>query len=148
MVQLPAGRPLVKHRHACVFGEGFWRIRLSTGMPLSFATFEQAESYRLLLPTGSIVSLSRDGYCLDPEDYPEVVERLPKPRKPDVVDAEAWLAMPRWQQLSALDISEADYSRVHDQASEAVAAMLNRAGQTGVRVSVVLKRKGARVVDV
>jgi hypothetical protein len=136
------------HREACVFGSGFWKIRLRQGLELTFDTFAQAEDARMRLPPGSILGLSRDGYCLDPQDFPDVVQRQVAPLEPPIVDGELWLGMPPEQQMQVLGLTdEADLARTQRAVEEMVSAAVNRLAQTGVKVSVVIKKKGQRVID-
>jgi hypothetical protein len=95
-----------------------------------------------LLPREYVERVDRDGFCLDGM-------RVGDANTPDVIDAEAWLAMPPAQAMAEAGlVREADYARAYRQISEAVYARDNRASQVGVRVPIVIKRKGARVIDV
>lgn len=137
-----------KHREACIFGPGFWKIRLQGGIELTYNTFEEAEDARFRLPADKVTGLSRDGYCLDPQDFPDVPQRQQTPVQAPVVDAETWLGMDKDEQMQCLGITdESTYDRTLAAATEMVSVAVNRLQQTGVRVSVVLKRKGIRVVD-
>jgi len=142
-------RQPAKHRAACVFGTGYWKIRLVMGLELTFVTYEQAEDARMRLPPSAIAGLSRDGYCLDPEDFPEVVDRPQAPLEAPVVDAEAWLGMPQPEQMRVLGLeSSDDYERALRAVTEMVTMATNRESQNGVKISVVIKRKGQTVIDI
>ena len=65
---------------------------------------------------------------------------------PDVVDAEWWLSLPRADAMRELLISdELIYLRVYREIEAAVVRRNNRASQTGVHASIVIKRPGAHV---
>jgi len=140
--------PPASHRAACIFGTGFWKIRLRMGLELTFDTLAQAEDARMRLPPGAIGGLSRDGYCLDPQDFPDVVQRPVAPVEAPTVDAEAWLGMPREQQMRTLGLTDdAAYERALRAVEEMVGVAANRETQNGVKISVVIKKKGQRVID-
>ena len=134
------------HRAECRFGPGFYRLLFSSsaGMQMRYCqTQDETESVRRLLRSiAGEVRVERDGYCLDGDVRGDA-------RTPDVVDAEQWLAMPREQAMRELGLElEAEYTRAYRAIEDAVLRRDNRASQGGVRASILIKRKGARVVDV
>jgi|SRR5262252_7039656 len=130
------------HRADCVFGSGFYRIELVGNSRRYCQSEQEVEFVASLLGDDQVVRVERDGYCLDGD-------RQGDANTPDVVDAELWLAMPREQAMQAVGLErDADYARVYNQVEAAVYRRDNRERQGGVRASIVLKRRGARVEDV
>lgn len=133
------------HRADCRFGPGLFRIAYrSSGGPQRRYCQTQAEVeqvHRLLQGVAEDLRVERDGYCLD-GDYGGDAHT------PDVVDAEQWLALPREQAMRELGITlEADYRKAYAAIEAAVVRRDNRQAQGGVHASIVIKRKGTRVVD-
>jgi hypothetical protein len=86
--------------------------------------------------------VERDGLCLDGDHIGDA-------RTPDVVDAEFWLGLPVREGMAELGLtSEAEYRRAYKQIEAAVYRRDNRASQTGIRASMVIKKRGAKVTDV
>jgi len=105
-------------------------------------TTEEVEYVHSLLGPDQVVRVERDGYCLDGDGEGDA-------NTPDVVDAEAWLALPQSEAMRRVGLeSEADYARVYKQIEAAVYRRDNREKQGGVHASIVIKRRGAKVVDV
>jgi hypothetical protein len=129
------------HRDDCAFGTGFYRISLKGGDMRYCQSQEEVEYVHALLGRGQVVRVERDGYCLDGD-------RSGDARTPDVVDGEEWLNWPRERAMSEVGLtSERDYARVYKQVEAAVYRRNNRESQGGVHASIVIKRKGRRVVD-
>jgi hypothetical protein len=132
----------VVHRVDCTFGSGFYRVQLADGGVRYCRDLREVRQVQSLLPGDAIQYVERDGYCLDGD-------RQGDANTPDVVDGETWLAMPRADAMESVGLtSEADYQRVYRQVEAAVYRRDNRASQGGVRASIVLKKRGARVLDV
>jgi len=130
------------HRRDCTFGAGFYRLVLEGGGARYCQSENEVRLVHSLLGPDQVVRVERDGYCLDGD-------RVGDARTPDVVDAEAWLAMPREQAMQAVGLErEADYARVYNQVEAAVYRRDNREKQSGVHASIVLKRRGAPVRNV
>ena len=130
------------HRVDCVFGSGFYRLKLVDGGVRFCRTQEEVEFVHSLLGPGQVTRIERDGHCLDGDVQGDA-------NTPDVVDGEAWLALPQAEAMRAVGLtSEADYARVYRHVEEAVGARNNRESQTGVHVPVVIKKAGRKVVDV
>ena len=130
------------HRADCTFGSGFYRVQLRDGGVRYCRDERELREVHNLLPADSIQYVERDGYCLDGD-------RQGDANTPDVVDGESWLALPRREAMMLVGLeSEADYTRVYKQVEAAVYRRDNRAAQGGVRASIVLKKRGARVLDV
>lgn len=130
------------HRHDCTFGSGFFRITLKGGGQRFCQNQEEVEYVHHLLAGDQVVRVERDGYCLDGD-------RQGDANTPDVIDAETWLTLPKAQAMAEVGLEhEADYRRVYTQIEAAVYRRDNRASQGGARASIVLKRRGRRVVDV
>src|SRR5262252_10229108 len=92
------------HRHGCTFGPGYFRIVLGDGGRRFVDTEQQVEAVRRLLPSGAMLKVQRDGYCLDQDDL----------ESPDVIDAERFLHMPRNDAQAALGgITEQEYQRAY-----------------------------------
>jgi hypothetical protein len=69
-------------------------------------------------------------------------------RTPDVIDGTRFLGLSRPDGMRELGITrEADYVRAYRDIEAAVLARDNRESQGGVHAPIVVKRKGARVVD-
>lgn len=103
---------------------------------------EQVEHVASLIDASRIEKVERDGFCLDGM-------RIGDANTPDVIDADTWLAMPREQAMAEAGLdTEADYARVYKSVSDAVYTRDNRASQGGLRVPIVIKRKGRPVIDV
>jgi hypothetical protein len=127
------------HRYGCTFGPGLYRIVLVDGGRRFVQSEAQVEAVRRLLPPGSMLKVQRDGYCLDQDDL----------ESPDIIDGERFLNLPREQAMAELGVdSEADYTRAYRAVEEAVLAR-DRAVAAGARdrPSIVIKRKGRRVLD-
>jgi hypothetical protein len=129
------------HRDDCRFGTGFYRLELRDGGVRFCQTQEEVEYVHALLGPGQVARVERDGHCLDGD-------RQGDANTPDVVDAEQWLGWPRERAMREVGLdSEADYARVYRQVEAAVVRRDNRETQGGVRASIVIKRRGRRVVD-
>jgi hypothetical protein len=129
------------HRGDCAFGTGFYRLTLKGGGTRFCQNTEEVEYVHSLLGPDQVVRVERDGHCLDGD-------RQGDARTPDVVDAEWWLGLPREQAMREVGIdSEAEYSRAYQAIEAAVMRRDNREAQGGVHASIVIKRRGRRVVD-
>lgn len=133
------------HRPECTFGAGFVRLEFSVGgMPQTRYCQDQAEADRAVQLLRHVVDdlhVVRDGYCLDGM-------RTGDANTPDVVDAAQWLGMDQREGMRVLGIThEADYIRAYSQIEAAVYRRDNRAAQDGIRAPIVIKRRGAPVVD-
>jgi len=118
----------------CTFGPGLYRIVLSSGERRFVDNEAQVEAVRRLLPPGAMLKVQRDGYCLDQDDL----------ESPDIMDGRRFLDLPQAEAMRELGIqSEDDYTRAYRQVEEAVLANDRRGGQA----SVVIKKKGKRVLD-
>jgi hypothetical protein len=124
----------MSHRAGCTFGPGFLRVELTDGSRRFCQTEDEVALLHKLLPPGSVRRYVRDGYCLDElEDA-----------SPDVIDADTFLAMPREAAMLALEVeSEAEYTRAYRAVEDAVLAR----DRAGGGASIVIKRKGRRVLD-
>jgi hypothetical protein len=81
---------------------------------------------------------------LNPKTSPPMSDE----RTPDVIDGARFLGMSRQDGMRELGIkSEADYVRAYRDVEAAVLARDNRESQGGVHAPIVIKRRGARVVD-
>ena len=130
------------HRAGCEFGSGFFRIQLKDGGVRYCRDEREIRQVKNLLPEGAIDYIERDGYCLDGD-------RQGDANTPDVVDAETWLALPRRDAMTLVGLDdEMTYMRVYKQIEAAVYRRDNRASQGGTYASIVIKKRGARVVDV
>ena len=130
------------HRSSCTFGSGFFRVQLSDGTARYCQDTAEVERVHRLLPWGAITSVQRDGYCLDGD-------RQGDAHTSDVVDGEQWLALPQDEAMALVGLDDArQYARVYRQIEQAVGRRNNREAQTGVHASIVIKKRGARVVDV
>lgn len=135
--------PREAHREGCLFGPGFFRIQMRNGTRRFCRSEGEVELVHHLLPDDSILAVQRDGYCLDEH------EAFSDGRTPDVIDGDRFLALPRDEAMRLAGItSDADYARAYRAIEEMVVARDNRASQTGVRASIVVKKAGARVIDV
>jgi len=133
---------MAAHRADCVFGGGFFRVHLADGGVRYCQTQREVSQLAGMIGNGAIRVVERDGHCLDGD-------RSGDANTPDVVDAEQWLGMPMREAMAAVGLEhEADYARVYRQVEAAVLRRDNREKQGGVRASIVLKRRGARVEDV
>jgi hypothetical protein len=129
------------HRDGCAFGTGFYRVSLKGGGVRYCQSQEEVEYVHALLGRDQVVRVERDGYCLDGD-------RSGDARTPDVVDAEAWLGWPRERAMREVGLDdERDYACVYKQVEAAVVRRNNRESQGGVHASIVIKRRGRRVVD-
>jgi hypothetical protein len=129
------------HRGDCVFGSGFYRISLKGGGTRYCQTTEEVEHVHSLLGPDQVVRVERDGHCLDGD-------REGDANTPDVVDAEAWLALPQNEAMRRVGLtSERDYARVYRDVEAAVVRRNNRESQGGVHASIVLKKRGRPVID-
>ena len=130
------------HRADCTFGPGFFRVALVGSTPRYCQTLAEVRLLASMVGQSSIQYVERDGHCLDGD-------RQGDANTPDVVDGETWLALPRREAMLVVGLeSEADYARVYKQVEAAVYRRDNRAAQSGVRASIVIKKRGAHVVDV
>jgi hypothetical protein len=117
-----------------VFGPGFYRVELEDGTRRFCQTEDEVELLHKLLPADAVRRCTRDGYCLDEPEY----------ASPDVIDADTFLAMPREAAMQALEVeTEADYMRAYRAVEDAVLAR----DRAGGGASIVIKRKGRRVLD-
>ena len=129
------------HRGDCVFGTGFYRLTLKGGGTRFCQTAEEVEYVHSLLGRGQVTRVERDGHCLDGD-------RQGDANTPDVIDGELWLGLPMREAMTEVGLtSEADYARVYRQVEAAVGRRNNRESQGGVHASIVIKRRGAPVVD-
>jgi hypothetical protein len=134
------------HRAQCAFGPGFYRIELRSGDRRYCQDQEELSFVALLLPPGSIRRVQRDGYCLD-GIAPEADLDTDPAR--GVVDADQWLGLPRAEGMAILGLtSEADYTRAYHMLEDAVIARDRAQARTGVRASIVVKKRGTPVTDV
>ncbi len=136
------------HQAGCVFGpQGmFFRLNFVTQSGPQQRYFQTLEDVQRAIPLLASIAygpfhVQRDA-CLDgPLDQGDA-------NTPDVVDAEQWLAMPRREGMAALGLTdERAYARAYDMVEAAVYRRANRESQTGVHASIVIKKKGARVID-
>jgi len=128
----------MNHRRGCTFGPGLYRIVLADGGRRFVDTEQQVEAVRRLLPSGAMLKVQRDGYCLDQDDL----------ESPDVIDAERFLHMPREQAMAELGLTrEADYTRAYRQLEDAVLAADHAVAAGGDRPSIVIKKRVVRVHD-
>ena len=129
------------HRADCVFGPGFFRVSLKGSTPRYCQSPDEVQLLVSMVGKAAIARVERDGHCLDGD-------RQGDANTPDVVDAETWLTLPQREAMELVGLErEADYIRVYQQVEEAVYRRDNRAKQGGVRASIVLKKRGARVID-
>jgi len=130
------------HREACTFGNGFYRITFKDGGVRYCQATEEVEAVYALVADDQVVRVERDGFCLDGL-------RVGDANTPDVVDAETWLGMEREAAMALVGLtSERDYARVYASVESAVYRRDNRESQSGVHVPIVIKKRGAPVVDV
>jgi hypothetical protein len=130
------------HRDGCVFGTGFYRLTLADGGTRFCQNQEEVEYVYSLLHREQVIRVERDGYCLDGD-------RVGDANTPDVVDAEWWLGLPREQGMREVGLTdEREYAKVYDQVEAAVSRRNNRESQSGVHASIVIKRRGRRLIDV
>ena len=129
-----------RHKDGCQFGSGFYRIELEGSMPRYCQDEHEVEWALRLLKRSPVTRVARDGYCLD--------GLIGDANTPDVVDAEWWLGLDRAEAMQELGLhSEQDYARAYRAIEAAVGRRNDRASQTGVRASIVIKRPGAAVTD-
>jgi hypothetical protein len=133
------------HRFDCRFGPGLYRITFhgptTPAVRYCQTQREVEQAVRLLNGIARDLRVERDGHCLDGPYGGDA-------HTPDVVDGEAWLAMPREDGMRELGITnEADYARAYAAIEAAVVRRNNREAQGGVHASIVVKKRGARVVD-
>jgi len=127
---------LGKHRPGCSFGPGFYRIEFISGSRRYCQDEQEVRRAYALLITDTVRRVSRDGYCLDPLEVE--AER-------GVVEGERFLNLPRDEGMRQLGIdSEADYVKAYRAVEDAVLAN----DRVGGQASVVIKKKGQRVLDV
>jgi len=130
-----------KHRPGCIFGSGFYRLEMQSGYRRFYQTQAELEHGVALLHGLPIRRVVRDGYCLD---------ELPSEASPDVIDGDTFLNMPQRDAQEALGgVSEQEYIRAY-RAVEDVVLARDRAVAAGSadRPSIVIKKKGKRVLDV
>lgn len=133
--------PRASHRDGCTFGSGFYRILLSDGTRRYCQSDVEVQRVLSLLPGESVRRVQRDA-CLDEAETGDA-------NTPDVVDAAAWLGLPKGDGMRELGLShEADYVRAYRMVEDAVLARDRAAQLGGVRASVVIKRRGAKVSDI
>jgi hypothetical protein len=135
-----------EHRPECRFGPGMYRLSWSNAhmqlMRYCQNEREVAQAHSLLKDVANDLRIERDGYCLDHYVAGDA-------RTPDVVDAEWWLGLSVARGMRELGLTTDDEYRTTYRAVEAAVARRNdRAAQGGVRASIVIKRRGARVNDV
>jgi len=135
-----------EHRPECRFGPGMYR--LSWGPAHAEQTRycqnerEVAQVHSLIRDAVKDLHIERDGFCLDHYIAGDA-------RTPDVVDAEWWLGLSVAEGMRELGLkTDGDYRRTYQAVEAAVARRNDRAAQGGVRASIVIKRRGARVTDV
>lgn len=133
------------HRFDCRFGPGLYRItfRGPIGSEVRYCQtqLEVEQAHRLLVGIARDLHVERDGHCLDGPYGGDA-------NTPDVVDAEAWLALPREDGMRELGIAdEVEYARAYRAVEAAVVRRNNRESQSGVHASIVVKRAGRRVID-
>jgi len=131
----------MNHRPGCIFGSGFYRLEMASGYRRFYQTQAELEHGVALLHGTPIRRVVRDGYCLD---------ELPSEASPDVIDGEAFLNMPQRDAQEALGgVSEQEYIRAY-RAVEDVVLARDRAVAAGSadRPSIVIKKKGKRVLDI
>lgn len=138
LLRLPSGMPgLRRHQPGCTFGPGFFRVVYQDDAGRQVRYFDEgaaADSFASFL--SGAIRVQRDA-CLD-QPEPHQSDAL----TPDVVDAEAWLGLPRAQAMAELGIrTEADYHKAASAIEAAVYARDNRATQGGVRAPIVIRRK-------
>jgi hypothetical protein len=135
---------MAAHRSDCAFGDGFFRLSFGEHEVRYCQTWDAVlTATKLLEGVVPEIRVDRDGYCLDGD--PTIGDA----NTPDVVDGDWWLSLSVKDGMRELGLtSEKDYKRVYDTISATVYRRDNRASQGGVRASVVIKRPGARVVDV
>jgi hypothetical protein len=128
----------MSHRYGCTFGPGLYRIVLVDGGRRFAQNEQEVDAVRRLLPPGAMLKVQRDGYCLDQDDL----------ESPDVMDGQRFLDLPRAEAMRELGItSEDDYTRAYRAIEEAVLARDRKVAEGGDFASVVIKRKGVRVLD-
>jgi hypothetical protein len=133
--------PRTEHRDGCRFGSGYYRVLLSDGTRRFCQSQGEVEFVMGLLPHAYVRHVQRDGYCLDDEPLTDA-------RTPDVVDAARWLALPQVDGMRELGLkSEGDYIRAYRMIEDAVLERDRAESHGGVHASIVIKRRGARVVD-
>jgi hypothetical protein len=137
---------LATHRPECTFGPGVYRIsyRGAHSLQTRYCQNERevGDVYRLLDGVVKDLRVERDGLCLDHFVAGDA-------RTPDVVDAEWWLGLSVADGMRELGLStEGEYRETYQAIEAAVARRNDRAAQGGVRASIVIKRKGAKVTDV
>ncbi len=132
---------MTEHRAGCRFGPAPYRIVLTDGARRYCESELEVERALSLLPGESVRRVQRDA-CLD---EPETGDA----NTPDVVDAATWLSLSQADGMLELGLrNEADYVRAYRMVEDAVVARDRAAAHGGVRASVVIKRRGAKVSDV
>jgi hypothetical protein len=132
------------HRPECRFGPGFFRLSYGTHDVRYCQSQDEVTSARRLLE-GVVreITIERDGYCLDGDPL------IGDANTPDVVDGDWWLGLSVADGMRELGLSaESDYRRAYHAIEAAAYRRDNRAAQGGVRASLVIKRPGAKVIDV
>jgi hypothetical protein len=131
-----------EHRTNCRFGPGPYRVVLQDLSRRYCQSQTEVERVYQLVPRDLIRRVQRDAYCLDGlDDQTDQNAR-------GVVDADQWLEMPREQAMAEFGIaSEADYIRAYRMLEDAVIARDRALVTTGVRASIVVKKRGTRVID-
>lgn len=132
---------MIEHRADCRFGPGPYRIVLTDGARRYCQSELEVQRALSLLPGESVRRVQRDA-CLDDAETGDA-------NTPDVVDAATWLGLPKGDGMRELGLRrEADYVRAYRMVEDAVLARDRAAQLGGVRASVVIKRRGAKVSDI
>ena len=136
------------HRQGCTFGSGFYRIELESSKPRYCQTEKELRYALTLLRLSTVTRVCRDGFCLDPDDYPDIEVPIGDANTPDVVDAEWWLGLPQAEAMREVGItSDADYVHVLRSVEAAVTRRNQRASEGADRASIVIKKVGKHVAD-
>jgi hypothetical protein len=126
------------HRSGCTFGPGFYRVVLTDGGRRFCQSEGEVQFVSHLLPQGSVRRVQRDGYCLDGDVG----------GTPDVLSAERFLDMDRVDAMRELGLeTEAEYVRTYRAVEDAVLERDRLHHGALERPSIVIKKKGRRVVD-
>jgi hypothetical protein len=132
-----------EHRPNCRFGPGPYRVVLQDLSRRYCQSQAEVERVHSLVPADSIRRVQRDAYCLD-----EIDEQTDQDTR-GVIDVDQWLEMPREQAMAEFGITtEADYIRAYRMLEDAVVARDRALVATGVRASIVVKKRGTLVHDV
>ncbi len=128
-----------RHRPDCTFGPGFFKIvYLSGGLERTYYAQSRGEcdAIAALLTPVQRPRFYRDA-CLDHQD-----KRLGDSNTPDTVDADWWLGLDRQQAMEELGLDdETEYAKVYQQVYDVACTRDNRTSQSGVRASIIIKRK-------